>query len=64
MAPSRQARTAIIPLKADYDKALVKFIKHCHAETNAGVTEEIQERIPVLTEDATAYQTLDFLAAF
>ena len=63
MAPTRR-KVAIIPMKPDYNKDSVEYVKHRRAEQQDGVTEEIQERVPVLQDDSTAYQTLEFFAAF
>jgi hypothetical protein len=44
MAPTkRRSQAAVIPLKPDYDKTKIEYVKHRRAEVVAGVTEEIQE---------------------
>jgi hypothetical protein len=51
-------------MKPDYDKDNVEYIKHRRVEQQDGVTEEIQERVPILQDDSTAFQVLEFFAAF
>lgn len=70
MAPSRnlsrrnRRKTAIIPLKPDYEEDSKNCIKHRRSEVINHVTEEVSETVPKLTDDATAFQTLVFFSAF
>ena len=65
MAPSRRRKQVpIIPLKPDYDESTIEYIKHHRSKVVGGVTEEIQERIPILPADATPYLKLKFFATF
>ena len=62
MAPTKKIPT--IPLTPDYDESTIEYIKHRRSKTNNNVTEEISERVPILPDNATAYQTIRFFAAF
>jgi hypothetical protein len=63
MAPTRSRRkVASIPLTPPKD-AEIEYVKHCRSEVINGVTEEIQEKIPKLSDDASANTTLRFFAA-
>ena len=65
MAPSRQRKKVPnIPLKPDYDESTVEYLTHRRSEVVAGVTEEIQQRVPILPTDATPFLKLKFFAAF
>jgi hypothetical protein len=65
MAPTRKRQQApVIPLKPDYDKSEVEFIKHRRAEVQAGVTEEVQERVPIIDDASTPFQKLEMFTAF
>ena len=66
MAPSRRNQQAplIIPFKADFDESEVEYVKHRRSEVHNGVTEEISERVPKLSDDATPYQILKFFTSF
>ena len=59
MAPSRRIMAAIIPLKPPVDED-IEYIKHRRSEVNNGVTEEIQEKIQKLKDDASPYHILRF----
>ena len=64
MARSKRQEKAIIPFKPDYEEDAVEYIKHRRSETNAGVTEEVTECVPLLLDDATLYLILKFFSTF
>jgi hypothetical protein len=65
MAPTKKRIQApVIPLKPDYDKASVEFVKHRRSEVQGGVTEEIQEQVPIIGDSSTPYQKLEMFNAF
>jgi hypothetical protein len=53
----------VIPLTFTKDEDM-EFIKHRRSEVNNGVTEEIQEQVPKLTDSATPYHILRFFSSF
>jgi hypothetical protein len=65
MAPTRKGLQArpVIPLQLPKDEDL-EFIKHKRSEENNGVREEIEERVPKLSDEATPYQILRFFTSF
>lgn len=65
MAPTRRNKAPVLPLKPDYKLDEVEYIKHRRSTTLPdGSSEEFQERIPKLTDDASAYYILRFFNQF
>ena len=62
---SKNKRAHIIPFDPEDDADKTEFVKHSRTITEAdGSSDVLEERIPKLSEDATPYDILKFLAAF
>ena len=68
MAPTRRnKRKPIIPLLPSQEEKDHKpeYVKHSRSSTdNNNVTESIEERVPIIGDESTPRQLLDFLARF
>ena len=64
MPPKTTRKHNIIPLKPDFDETKLQYIKHKITRDENGVREETEQRVPMLTVTATAYQKLMFFEAF
>ena len=59
---SRKSKTAVIPLKPDFDSSKLVRVKHTYSVADDdGNYEKTSTMIPMLSEDATSYEFLHFI---
>jgi hypothetical protein len=57
-------RSAVIPLKPDYEESSVHWIKHAQSRDVAGVSEKTTVKVPRLSEDSGTSVLLTFIREF